>query len=165
MVLTRDEMERQSKEATAAELAKLHAAISKNPTLLKPRRAECDSSEEDGDKLSDSGTDVDEDETFTIRPAARKGSDLSGMLFAENKKLNAQVAKLSGKVEKCRSSKDEMERKYEQIRIEQSNLNVELDEYKQKLGRSWRMIGLSSAMTFAIVAFEVAVRVYPYLPV
>ena len=165
MVITADQMEEQSKRTTTEELSKLHATIKRNPCLV--RRSKAPKRRLEGtDSDSDSGTDSDSDESYrrSSRLAAlHNAEDILMQLdmlsntaacsaFSSGRQgitvhkirdctasIRNRIVSLSNMVQRCKSVHDETERRYEQIRIENSTLNLRVDDlvYSAEKSRRW----------------------------
>ena len=142
MVVTKREMEKNSKALTASELSKLHLCIQRNPALCK--KLPSDSSESEGD-VEDV---VSAPKTKTIR----RGS-LSSILFTENKEMDAIIRKL-------RVTNDHLERKYRQLQVVNSNLHVDLEEQRKCVRDFKHMFYTAFGLLVVVMAYEVAVRLH-----
>ena len=138
-------MERNSKALTASELSKLHLSIKKNPALCQ--KLPSDSSESEGDV---------EDMVPTMKtsktPTIRRGS-LSSILWSENKTNEIIIRKL-------RVTNDHLERKYESLRIQYSNLHVDLEEQRKCVRDFKHMFYTAFGLLVVVMAYEVAVRLH-----
>jgi chromosome segregation ATPase len=139
--MTIEEVDRRSREATAAALAQLQLDIAANPELLRRRNRDSERlpSDEDTGNSSDENSDPD-----VHPPPARQGrpqlraaiappsQDFGALVYQENQKLNRTIAKLSGKIERVRGEKNQTEQRYDQLRLELNNTEVELRQLQQK---------------------------------
>ena len=135
MVITSAEAERISKETTAKELEKLHQMIAKNSNLVRQKH---DSDESASDSPLDSPV---EDEPKTVKKSKKPSSlSVSQLLVNDNRELQSQVHSLAVKVEQYRASQDYVEKKYEQIRILNSELQIDLHETRDELDQCYQTI-------------------------
>ena len=139
--MTIEEVDRRSREATAAALAQLQLDIAANPELLRRRNRDSERlpSDEDTGNSSDENSDSDV-HPLPARPArsqhratiAPPSQDFGALVYQENQKLNRTIAKLSGKIERVRGEKNQTEQRYDQLRLELNNTEVELRQLQQK---------------------------------
>ena len=152
MVITATEMAQQTKETTARELAKLHQSISENPALIKrgmSYNVPSESSESDDDigKPNDISN-------LMVSASSAKNNTVPVILLHENQRLHKCVQRLSSKLERCRASSNETERRYEQIRIELAEKCLDLEDSRAlALQKNIRIRGiLAGAFAFVFMA-------------
>ena len=148
MVITKDAMEQQSKITTAAELNKLHKTIADNPDLV---RRSCTVA------VPSSDSETSEDEPPLTRARAKNPSYQASLLTVidNNTRLQDRIAHLSKKAATYKTSRDETEYRYEQIRIDNANLRVELSNTQVRIVSLHRMlaamlVGLLSTVVLVI---------------
>lgn len=116
MPISADEMARVSKQKTVDELQKLHQSILNNKDLLKSD----DANETASDDSFSEESDIDFDDK-------RKRLTMADV-FVQNQHLQMSIRKISVKLQKMKGSHRSMEKKYEQIRIENSQNYLSIDE-------------------------------------
>ena len=148
MVITKDAMEQQSKITTAAELNKLHKTIADNPDLV---RRSCTVA------VPSSDSETSEDKPPLTRARAKNPSYQASLLTVidNNTRLQDRIAHLSKKAATYKTSRDETEYRYEQIRIDNANLRVELSNTQVRIVSLHRMlaamlVGLLSTVVLVI---------------
>ena len=146
MVITKERMEQQCKATTAAELDKLHKAIADTPNLVRrmqPSTITVPSSSE---------SESSDNEPPMTRARAKNPSYQASLLTVidNNTRLQDRVAVLSRKAATYKSSRDETEYRYEQIRIDNTNLRVELSDAQLRIAQLRK---ISSAFVALLVGF------------
>ena len=141
MVITKERMEQQCKATTAAELDKLHKAIADTPNLV--RRTQSSTITVPSSSESESS----DNEPPMTRARAKNPSYQASLLTVidNNKRLQDRVGAATYK-----SSRDETEYRYEQIRIDNTNLRVELSDAQLRIAQLRK---ISSAFVALLVGF------------
>ena len=165
MVITSDQMAEQSKRTTTEELSKLHATIKRNPSLVRRSKApKRRLSEDDTDTDSDSDSDSESYRRSSRLAALHNAEDILMQLdmlsnaaacsaFSSGHQavtvhkirdctasIRNRIVSLSNMVQRCKSVRDETERRYEQIRIENSTLNLRVDDLVNSAEESRRWV-------------------------
>lgn len=144
-MMTVAQMNRTSKEATAAELQKLHQSIAENPSLARQYTRKSSTSSAG----SESSFSPDTSESEEEQP---KKLTLAHLFFC-NQNLQRKNKKIACKLVKCKNECHAMELKYEQIRITNSEQHIQLNENAETIQKLQKSFAAAVCLAFSIAFY------------
>ena len=144
-MMTAAQMNRISKEATAAELQKLHVSIAENPSLAR----QCTRKSSGLSAGSEASFSSDTSESEEEEP---KKLTLAHVFFC-NQTLQRKNRKIACKLVKCKNECHAMEVKYEQIRITNSQQHIQLNENAETIQKLQKSFAAAICLAFSIAFY------------